>query len=113
MRIGVPKEIKPYEYRVGLVPASVREVVAHGHDVIVEAGAAERQGITDADYVRVGAKIVPGAFTSDRYMVTLPKGRSSEARAKFAEIVNEAKKTGVVRKAIEQPGMRGVRVAPN
>ena len=61
MRIGVPKEIKPYEHRVGLVPASVREVVAHGHDVIVQAGAAERQGITDADYVRVGAKIVPGA----------------------------------------------------
>ena len=59
-----------------------------------------------------GAKIVPGAFTSDRYMVTLPKGRSSEARAKIAEIVNEAKKTGVLRKAIDLTGMKGVRAAP-
>jgi polar amino acid transport system substrate-binding protein len=59
-----------------------------------------------------GAKIIAGAFTSDRYMVTLPKGRSSDARSKIAEIVNQAKKTGVVRKAIEQTGMKGVRVAP-
>jgi len=36
MLIGVPKEIKPQEHRVGLVPASVREFIAHGHDVIVE-----------------------------------------------------------------------------
>ena len=39
MRIGVPREIKVEEYRVGLTPASVREYVAHGHDVIVEQGA--------------------------------------------------------------------------
>ena len=57
-----------------------------------------------------GAKIVPGAFTSDRTMVILPKGRSSAAQAKVVEIVNEAKKTGVVRKAIEQTGVKGVRV---
>jgi alanine dehydrogenase len=61
MRIGLPKEIKPFEYRVGLVPANVREAVAHGHEVIVEAGAAERQDIGDADYVRVGARIAPSA----------------------------------------------------
>ena len=59
-----------------------------------------------------GAKIVPGAFTSDRYMVALPKGRASNARSKITEIVNEAKKTGVVQKAIDQTGMKGVRVAP-
>jgi polar amino acid transport system substrate-binding protein len=59
-----------------------------------------------------GAKVVPGAFTSDRYMVTLPKGRSSDARSKIIEIVNEAKKTGMVRKALEQPGLTGVRAAP-
>jgi polar amino acid transport system substrate-binding protein len=58
-----------------------------------------------------GAKIVPGAFTSDRYLVTLPKGRSSEARARIAEIVTQAKKTDLVRRAIEQTGMKGVRVA--
>ena len=58
MRIGVPKEIKVHEYRVGLIPASVREVVSHGHEVFVETGAAERQGISDADYIRAGAKIL-------------------------------------------------------
>jgi polar amino acid transport system substrate-binding protein len=60
-----------------------------------------------------GAKIVPGAFTSDRYMATLPKGRSSEAQATIAEIVKEAKKTGVLRNALEQTGMKGVRAAPD
>jgi polar amino acid transport system substrate-binding protein len=58
-----------------------------------------------------GAKIVPGAFTSDRTMIILPQGRSSAAQAKVVEIVNEAKKTGVVRKALEQTGARGVRLA--
>lgn len=60
-----------------------------------------------------GTKIVPGAFTSDRYMVTLAKGKSSAVHAKIAEIVKEAKKAGVVQKAIEQTGMKGVRVAPD
>jgi polar amino acid transport system substrate-binding protein len=59
-----------------------------------------------------GAKIVPGAFTSDRTMVILAKGRSSNAQAKIAEIVNEAKKTGLMRKALEQTGVKGVRAAP-
>jgi polar amino acid transport system substrate-binding protein len=59
-----------------------------------------------------GAKIVPGTFMSDRSMVILPKGRSSAAQAKIAEIVNEAKKMGVVRKALEQTGVKGVRAAP-
>jgi polar amino acid transport system substrate-binding protein len=59
-----------------------------------------------------GAKIVPGAFTSDRTMLILPKGRSSAAQAKVIEIVAEAKKTGVVRKALEQTGVKGIRAAP-
>jgi polar amino acid transport system substrate-binding protein len=58
-----------------------------------------------------GAKIVPGAFTSDRTMVILPKGRSTAAQAKVVQIVNEAKKTGVIRKALEQTGVKGVRAA--
>ncbi len=40
MRIGVPKEIKDHEYRVGLLPASIHELVTHGHEVIVERNAA-------------------------------------------------------------------------
>ena len=55
MRIGVPKEIKVHEYRVGMAPGSVREAVAHGHEVFVERNAALRQGIGDHDYERAGA----------------------------------------------------------
>ena len=61
MKIGVPKEIKVREYRVGLVPASVREVVEHGHQVTVEAGAGMGIGVTDAEYQAAGARILPGA----------------------------------------------------
>ena len=61
MRIGVPKEIKVHEYRVGMTPASVREAVADGHEVLVERDAASRQGLADADYVRAGAKVVTSA----------------------------------------------------
>ena len=55
-----------------------------------------------------GAKVVPGAFASDRYGVALPKGRSSAVQGKIAEIVREAKRTGVVAKAVEQAGLKGV-----
>jgi alanine dehydrogenase len=58
MRIGVPKEIKVHEYRVGMTPASVREAVEHGHEVLVEHVAAARQGFTDKDYTRAGAKVL-------------------------------------------------------
>ena len=61
MLIGVPREIKVHEYRVGLTPSSAREVVAHGHEVIVETGAGEGIGLTDADYEAAGATIVSGA----------------------------------------------------
>jgi alanine dehydrogenase len=60
MRIGVPKEIKNHEYRVGLVPSSVQELVHHGHQVVVEAGAGLGAGIGDADYVAAGATIANG-----------------------------------------------------
>jgi hypothetical protein len=74
------------------------------------ANATNVQGVADA---LPGAKVVPGAFTTERSTVALPKGRSSATQAKLAEIVNEAKRTGIVQKAIEQAGLRGVRVAPN
>jgi len=59
--IGVPKEIKDHEGRVGLVSASVHELVAHGHQVLVETGAGEGAGVFDADFKRSGATIVDGA----------------------------------------------------
>ena len=61
MRIGVPKEIKVHEYRVGMTPAAAREAVEHGHQVFVEHDAAARQGITDKDYERAGAKVLATA----------------------------------------------------
>ena len=61
MRIGVPKEIKNHEYRVGLVPASVAELAHHGHRVTVEKGAGAGIGIVDADYVAAGATIADDA----------------------------------------------------
>ncbi len=61
MLVGVPKETKDHEYRVGLTPASVHALVAHGHQVLVETGAGVRVGFADADYIHAGARIVAGA----------------------------------------------------
>jgi len=61
MRIGVPKEIKNHEYRVGLTPPSVAELVAAGHQVVVETGAGKGIDFEDADYVEAGATILPNA----------------------------------------------------
>jgi alanine dehydrogenase len=61
MLVGVPKEIKDSEYRVGLIPSTVRELTRNGHHVIVERNAGVGAGLTDADYRAVGAEIVPDA----------------------------------------------------
>jgi alanine dehydrogenase len=60
MKIGVPREIKDSEYRVGLIPSSVAELVQHGHDVIVESGAGKGAGIEDAAYRDAGASLCDG-----------------------------------------------------
>jgi len=61
MLVGVPKEIKTHEYRVGLVPSSVRELVHHGHRVLVESGAGAGIGCDDAAYRAAGAEIAASA----------------------------------------------------
>ncbi|MBM7036209.1 alanine dehydrogenase [Vibrio ulleungensis] len=61
MIIGIPKEIKNHEYRVGMVPSSVREVITHGHEVYVETNAGVGIGFSDEDYIAVGASILPTA----------------------------------------------------
>lgn len=61
MLIGVPREIKRHEYRVGLTPGSVRECVVHGHQVLVESGAGAGIGASDAAYAAAGAEIVADA----------------------------------------------------
>ena len=61
MLIGVPKEIKTHEYRVGLTTGSAHELVHHGHQVIVESGAGEGIGLSDELYREAGAEIVASA----------------------------------------------------
>src|SRR3954468_14494092 len=61
MRIGVPKEIKVHEYRVGLTPASVAELVAHGHELFVETKAGDGIDCPDGAYEKAGAKILADA----------------------------------------------------
>ncbi|ELE2165527.1 alanine dehydrogenase [Vibrio fluvialis] len=61
MIIGVPKETKNHEYRVGMIPASVRELASHGHQVFVETNAGAGIGFSDDDYIAVGASILPTA----------------------------------------------------
>ncbi len=58
MLVGVPKEIKDNEYRVGIVPSTVRELTEKGHQVVVQAGAGAGAGLADADYQSAGASIV-------------------------------------------------------
>ena len=59
MKIGVPKEIKNNENRVGVTPAGVKELIRHGHTVFVQHTAGEGSGFTDDDYIRAGASILP------------------------------------------------------
>ena len=58
MIIGIPKEIKDNEYRVGIIPGGVRQLAQAGHQVLVETGAGEGSGFSDAEYEISGAKIV-------------------------------------------------------
>jgi alanine dehydrogenase len=61
MKVGIPREIKVLEYRVGMVPSGVAELVHDGHEVIVETNAGAGIGMTDADYQAAGAKVVETA----------------------------------------------------
>jgi alanine dehydrogenase len=61
MRIGIPAEVKNHEYRVAITPAGVHELVAHGHDVLVQKGAGDGSSIGDDEFVAAGATIVPDA----------------------------------------------------
>ncbi|HKI06740.1 MAG TPA: alanine dehydrogenase [Thermoanaerobaculia bacterium] len=63
MLIGIPKEVKDHEYRVGMIPASVHALVSAGHQVIVQDGAGLGSGIPNEDYVAAGGEIVPDAAT--------------------------------------------------
>jgi alanine dehydrogenase len=84
MLIGVPREIRAIEYRAGLTPASVRELVLHGHHVIVESGVGAAIGLFDEDYRRAGAEIVASAdeiFARAELVVKVKEPEGQERRA--------------------------------
>jgi alanine dehydrogenase len=83
MKIGVPKEIKIHEYRVGLVPAGVRELVDAGHQVQVESGAGAGIGFDDAHYRAAGGRVVPRAeeiFASSELIIKVKEPQLAECQ---------------------------------
>jgi alanine dehydrogenase len=81
MRVGVPKEIKTHEYRVGLTPGAVREYVAAGHGILVETDAGAGIGATDDHYRKAGAEIAGSArevFASSEMIVKVKEPQPSE-----------------------------------
>jgi len=91
MLIGVPKEIKNHEYRVGMVPASVYELVQQGHQVIVETNAGSGIGFSDDDYLAMGAEIAQTAedvFSKAELIVKVKEPLTEErARLKAGQIL--------------------------
>src|ERR1700720_2534848 len=84
MLIGVSKEVKSHEYRVGLTPGSVREIVHRGHEVVVEAGAGTGIGFEDASYEAVGARILPNkteVFAAAELIVKVKEPQPQEVAA--------------------------------
>ncbi len=83
MRIGVPKEIKVLENRVGLTPGSVREAIAHGHEVLVEHNAGQGIGMDDDAYRKAGARVVGTAqevLAAAEMIVKVKEPQASERR---------------------------------
>jgi alanine dehydrogenase len=81
MRIAVPREIKNHEYRVGLTPASVRELTARGHEVWVQAGAGAAIGLSDEQYLAAGARLAADAaeaFRQGEMIVKVKEPQPSE-----------------------------------
>ena len=82
MLIGVPKEVKTHEYRVGLTPGSVREIVHHGHEVVVETGAGSGIAFEDASYEAAGARILRSkteVFAAAELIVKVKEPQPQEA----------------------------------
>src|SRR5512141_2675661 len=83
MRVGAPREIKDNEYRVGLTPSSVAELVHAGHDVVIESGAGQGAGLSNDQYAAAGARLVNSAaelFASVDLIVKVKEPQPQEAR---------------------------------
>jgi alanine dehydrogenase len=82
VRVGVPTEIKPDEYRVAITPAGVRELTSHGQEVVIQAGAGDGSLITDGAYQAQGARIVPDAeavFAESELVLKVKEPQPGEA----------------------------------
>ena len=91
MKVGVPKEVKEHEYRVGLTPAGVHELVGHGHEILVERGAAAGIGLFDDAYVAAGAQVVASAeevFAAAELIVKVKEPQPAEiARLREGQVL--------------------------
>jgi len=95
------------------VPGGVSNAVEALRSGTVDAWAANPVTLREIEDALPGSRVVPGAWTTGRYAASLPEGRSVAARSELADIVNEAKRTGVVQRSIDQAGFKGVHVAPD
>ena len=83
MNVGIPKEIKNHEYRVGLIPDQVRDLAQSGHQVFVQKSAGEAIGYLDEHYTMAGAKVVPDAedvYGEAELIVKVKEPQLSECR---------------------------------
>jgi len=95
------------------VPGGVSNAVEALRSGTVDVWAANPVTLREIEDALPGSRVVPGAWTTGRYAASLPEGRSVAARSELADIVNEAKRTGVVQRSIDQAGFKGVHVAPD
>ncbi|HEX2566382.1 MAG TPA: alanine dehydrogenase [Burkholderiales bacterium] len=80
MIVGVPKEVKTHEYRVGLTPTSARELVAHGHSVLIEQNAGAGIGAPDAAYEKAGARVVDDIYPFAELVVKVKEPQPAERK---------------------------------
>ena len=95
------------------VPGGVSNAVEALRSGTVDVWAANPVTLREIEDALPGSRVVPGAWTTGRYAASLPAGRSVAARSELADIVSEAKRTGVVQRSIDQAGFKGVHVAPD
>ncbi len=95
------------------VPGGVPNAVEALRTGAVDVWAANPVTLQEIEDALPGSRIVAGAWTTGRYAASLPKGSSIAAQDRLAEIINEAKRSGIVQGAIERAGFKGVRVAPD
>jgi len=94
------------------VPGGVANAIEALRSGTVDVWAANPVTLKEIEDALPGSRVVPGAWTTGRYAASLPSGRSVAAHSTLADIVNEARRSGVVQRSIDRAGFKGVHVAP-